>query len=357
MREFLQLPVGEALPWLDGQGPDSDIVISSRGRLLRNLRANEFPAHAKVAERMEVADEILAGIQGAQFLEGSHVFDLGTFSPTCQTLLRERHLLGEGEVLPEQHRHLIIGANGRRIMEINNQDHLRLQIYASGFQPRGILSDLLAAETRLEPHLDFAFQDEFGYLTASPVDAGTGLHLSALVHLPGLVMSAEIDKILNALRQLRFSVRGLFGGGRTVRGALFLITNLVTLGRSEEEVVSDFEFHIGKVLSHERTARQQLFAADSLGLEDLAHRSLAVVRSALLMTSQEGYDRLNHLRLGAGLGMLPELEFGLLNEALVSIQTGHLEQSAGSPLTVPQKTEARASYFRHLFDDSSPIPS
>jgi len=353
MSAFLQLSLRDSLPWLDGSGPDADIVISTRGRLLRNITAHEFPGHAQPNDRQEVALEILSGLEAAGLTRDGHVLDLGALSRHQQMLLREKHLLSEGECLPEHHRHLVASADGLCVAKINNQDHLRLQFYAPGFQPAVVLKTLLEKEATLDSHLDLAFQEDFGYLTASPVDAGTGLHMSALLHLPGLVMGGEIDKILNALRQLRFSVKGLFGGGRAVRGALFLVTNLVTLGRDEQEVVSDFEFHVGKVLRHERTARQQLFSSDSLGLEDLARRSLAVVRNALLMTSQEGYDRLNHLRLGAGLGMLPELDFSRLNQALVAIQTGHLEQEAGHPLTVPQKTEARATYLRTLFADSS----
>ncbi len=349
MSAYLQLDLRDALPWLDGSGPEADIVISTRGRLLRNLAAHDFPGHASTKERQEVAEEILSGMDAAGLAQQGHLVELGTLSRHQQLLLREKHLLSEGDCLPEHHRHLVASDDGLCVAKINNQDHLRLQLYAPGFQPREALRHLLERESALEDHLDFAFMEDFGYLTASPVDTGTGLHMSALVHLPGLVMGGEIDKILNALRQLRFSVKGLFGGGRAVRGALFLITNLVTLGRDEEEVVADFEFHVGKVLRHERTARQQLFSSDSLGLEDLARRSLAVVRSALLMTSQEGYDRLNHLRLGAGLGMLPELSFAQLNEALVAIQTAHLEQAAGHPMTVPQKTEARATYLRTLF--------
>lgn len=354
MNAFLQRPLREALPWLAGDGPDSDIVISTRGRLLRNLAAHDFPDHAEPAERLEVARRILTGMEASGLASDGHRLNLGELSRNQQILLREKHLLSDRECLPQQHRYLVASADGLCVAKINNQDHLRLQVYAAGFRPQEVLESLMEKESALDAHLDFAFQEDFGYLTASPVDTGTGLHLSALVHLPGLVMNAEIDKILNALRQLRFSVKGLFGGGRAVRGALFLVTNLVTLGRDENEVVSDFAFHLGKVLRHERTARQQLFSSDSLGLEDLARRSLAVVRNALLMTSQEGYDRLNHLRLGAGLGMLPELDFARLNEALVAIQTGHLEQAAGHPLNVPQKTEARASYLRTLFAENSP---
>ncbi len=349
MSKYFALTLGDALPWLDGTGPDSDIVISTRGRLARNLSAHDFPHHASEAVREEIQQDLLPVLESCSSLVNGSSLDLGKLTGEQQNLLREKHLLGGFPVSEAHHRHLLISPDGFTTALVNAEDHLRLQVYASGFQPMEALDNLQRVEGELDGSLDFAFQDDFGYLSASPVNAGTGLRISVLAHLPGLVMSGEIEKILNALRQLRFAVRGLFGGGTAVRGSLFLISNLVTLGRDESEVADDFDFHLGRVLRHERTARQQLFSSDSVGLEDLARRSLAVVRNALLMTAQESYDRLNHLRLGVGLGMLSEVELSLLNETMIRMQTGHLEDEAGQPLSVTQKTEARATLLRGLF--------
>ena len=176
------------------------------------------------------------------------------------------------------------------------------------------------------------------------------MKLAAFLHLPGLVLADEIDKILNALRQLRFSIRGLFDQGSTVRGAVFQVSNVVTLGRDEEEIVTDFSYHVQKVLEHERSARRQLYARDRLWLEDLVHRSLAVLRSARMITSQETFDLLSNIRLGAGLGILPGLAPGLLNKALFGQQTGHLQASSAEPLSGNARAIARASFLRELFE-------
>lgn len=352
MNTFFEQPVSVTTPWLEGSGPAAEIVLSTRARLARNLSAFEFPHHAGEATRAEIQQELNTVLDQAPRLEDGWTLPLGTMGLEQQKVLREKFLVGSGDARDQDHRHLLVSATGLSTALINGEDHLRLSVYGSGFQPLLALESLMNWEADLDADLDFAYRDDFGYLTASPINAGTGLRLSVILHLPGLIMGGEIEKILNALRQLRFSVRGLFGQGGAVRGGIFLISNLVTLGRDEWEIAGDFEFHLGKVLLHERTARQQLFANDSLGIEDLAQRSLAVLQRARLMTAQEAFDRLSHLRLGVALGMLPSLDFSLLNEAMIRLQTGHLLFAAGIPCSVAQKTEARATLLRELFADS-----
>jgi protein arginine kinase len=346
---FFSHPVAHLMPWLDSTGPASEIVISTRGRLARNLSAYDFPHHSQPAARKSARDELQAALRTEPGFSEGWSLDLAHLEKNQLALLREKHLVGSQEPSEDHYRTLLISQDGSGTALINGEDHLRLHAYQSGFQPQGVLSQIQEYEKSIESGLDFAFHDDFGYLTASPANAGTALRISVLVHLPGLVMGGEIQKILNALRQLRFGVRGIFGNGGSVRGAIFQISNLVTMGRDELEVVGDFEFHIGKVLRHERIARQQLFAKDSIGLEDLSQRSLAILQNSILMTAQEGIDRLNHLRLGVGLGMLPGLDVVRLNEAMIRMQTAHLVEEAGHPLTVPQKSEARATLFRSLF--------
>lgn len=349
MSPFFSQELTSSQPWLDASGPAADIVISTRGRLARNLSAHDFPHHAKTAQREKLSIELLDILKTHTGFEDGWHLDFAQLDSNQKLLLHEKHLTGALESSPSDHRHLLVAPDGVSTALVNGEDHLRLHVYQSGFQPGSALTQLQLLEEELEKSVDFAFWDDFGYLTSSPVNAGTGLRLSALVHLPGLVLGGEIDKILNALRQLRFGVCGLAGGGAAVRGAIFLISNLVTLGRDESEITSDFEFHLGKVLRHERTARQQLFSSDSLGLEDMACRSLAVLQSSRLMTSQETADRLNHLRLGVSLKMMPGIDFPLLNEAMMRAQTAHLHAAADHPLTVAEKTEARATLLRELF--------
>ncbi len=350
-KPFFKMPLTEALPWLDASGPAADMVLSTRGRLVRNLSEYEFPNQASASTLQKISAEILPVLGADDDFKGPYSFDLAALSAGELAVLKEMHLLSSGSDTPTPHGHLFISNSCTAAALVNGDDHLRLYGYRSGFQVQSVLSDLEQIEERLEKQLNFAFEDDFGFLTASPTNAGTGLRLSVMIHLPGLVLGGEIDKILNALRQLRFGVRGLFGSGNAVRGGIFLISNLVTMGRDESEIASDFKFHLGKVIIHERTARQQLFANDSLGLEDLAHRSLAVLQNARLMTAQEAADRFNHLRVGVGFGMMPGIDFALLNRAMIQYQSAHLEAQAGHALATAEKTEARATLLRKLFSE------
>lgn len=341
---------GHRVPeWLNALGPASDLVISTRVRLARNLMAFPFPHHASPVELSTISGDLTRRVPDfPEFSDGWH-FDMDKLEAVERKVLVEMGLASRVLAKTTEHRHLVLSPRMSQLVMINEKDHLRLVSFRPGLDPAGTLADALRIDERLEKEVAPAFAEDLGYLTASPGDVGTGLNISALLHLPGLVLAGEIDKVLNALRQLQFSVRGMMGQGTMVRGALFRIANLVTLGRDEEEIVEDFLTHVGKIIIYERSAREQLYARDHLALEDLAHRSLATVRGARLISAQETFDHLSNIRLGVGLGVLEPVHPGLLNRILVQQQPGHLEVAAGRPLTHPEKSAARAALLREVF--------
>jgi len=343
------LPDGLTPAWLDTPGPEPDIVLGTRARLVRNLRAFPFPHRASDAMLGTIWADLRPRLTGASVLQGGWSAHLQEVDPVRLRVLREALLLALPSDAPLRSRGLALGPDLDRAALVNGRDHLHLAAFRPGFDPAGACRAVLELDAQLEGDVDWAFAEDLGYLTASPTDVGTGLHLSALLHLPGLVLAGEIEKILNAMRQLQFYVRGLFGDGQTVRGALFRISNLITLGRDEEEITEDFDRHVGRVLKYERLAREQFQDRDPLGLEDMAHRSLAVLRATRLITAQEGFDRLSSVRLGVGQGLLPPVSPGLLNRALVAQQSGHLELAAGRALGPRERSAARAALFRELF--------
>lgn len=339
----------EPADWLNGDGPSADIVIGTRARLARNLTGFSFPHHQSEAELETVFLELRKVLSACPGLSEGEFLSLTEIADVQHQLLQEAHLASPALLRDPHFRGLMISRCHNLVGMVNEEDHLRLVALVSGFDPETASASAAELDAELEKVVGFAYRDDLGYLTTSPTNVGTGLRISALVHLPGLVLAEEIEKILNALRQLRFSVRGLAGHGSSVKGAIFQIANLVTLGREEEEIINDFNFHVGKVLLHERTAREQLYARDPLMLEDMAHRSLAALQSARMITSQETFDRLSHIRLGTSLDVLSEISPKLLNTALVGHQTAHLEHFYGGSLPGKSKAEARASFLRELF--------
>jgi protein arginine kinase len=258
------------------------------------------------------------------------------------------HLASPALVEEPTDRGLVIARDLAYSVMINEEDHLRLQTFEAGLTPQRACDRALALDAEVEKELEFTFSEEFGYLTACPTNIGTGLRISVLIHLPGLVLAGEIEKILNSLRQLQFAVRGLFGEGSAVRGALFQVSNLVTLGRSERQLTDDLARHVAKVVEYERLAREQLLARNRVGIEDMVQRSLAILRTARLMTTHEAFDRLSHVRMGVALELLPPLEMSLLNRAVVQQRSAQLQLAAGRELKGRDRAECRAAFLREL---------
>lgn len=335
--------------WLDGNGPHGDIVVATRARLARNLAGLPFPHRASAAELATVAADLDRQVRRLPAFADGWAIDLGTCEGRSRQVLREKMLAGPDLLAVPEHRLLLATADLQAAALVNGEDHLHLCAWRAGLAPAEALAGALAADDVLGAAIAPAFSEEHGYLTTSPGNVGTGLRLSAVLHLPGLVMADEIDKVLNALRQLEFGVRGLAGEGRTVRGALFRVANLTTLGRDEAEIAADFASHVGKVIGYERAARELLLGRDRRGLEDIAWRGLGVLRSARLLTAQEAWDCLSHARLGAGCGLLPGTGWGAYNRLLVRHQGAHLELAAGRALDGRERAAARADLLREQF--------
>jgi protein arginine kinase len=337
--------------WLDGSGQLADVIVNTRVRLARNIAGLGFP---------HTCDESTLRRRRRQFAESLHAcpalatawdLDLGVLEPLERQVLLEMHLASPDLLREPAGRGLVVTPDLSRAIMLNEEDHLRVQVFASGFDPLGATRAALDFDRQLDENLEFAFSEEFGYLTTCPTNVGTGCRLSVLIHLPALVLGNEIEKILNSLRQLQFAVRGLFGEGSTVRGSLFQISNLATLGRSEIDIAADFSRHVAKVAQYEKMAQERLFERDPASVEDLAHRSLAILRNARVMTMQEAFDRLSQVRMGVMLKVLPPIAMSRLNQALIQHQTAHLQLLAGRSAKPIERARMRADFLRNLLRD------
>lgn len=335
--------------WLAGDGPHADIVVATRARLARNLAGFAFPDRASAAERATISADVARQLRRLPALADGWTLEVGACAAPGRRVLPEKMLAGGDLLAAPEHRTLVAAADLGLSALLNVEDHLQLAAWRSGFAPAEALAAVMALDDALAPSCAPAFSEDLGYLTASPANVGTGLRLGAVLHLCGLVMADEIDKVLNALRQLGFGVRGLAGEGRTVRGAMFRVANLATLGRDEAEIAEDFALHVGKVIAYERGARELVLGRDRLALEDLAWRGRAALAHARLLTAQETWDCLSHARLGAGLGLLPGPDWGVFNRLLIRQQTGHLELAAGRVLDGRERAAARAGVLRAFF--------
>jgi protein arginine kinase len=332
--------------WFSGPGDPTGTVISSRARLARNLADLPFPQQATDDERSRAVEAVLNAGHLSKSLASASFFDIGRLDEVDRHLLAERHLISPH--LAEQK-----GSSGVLVKEdeaisvmINEEDHLRIQTIFSGFEPEKVGEFVNRIDEELSESLDFAFSKRWGYLTACPTNTGTGLRVSALVHLPGLVLTKEIESALRGVRQMGFAVRGFHGEGTDVVGNLLQVSNQVTLGVSEEETVALLRQVIEQVIRCEEDARNAIMRDAKVQVEDKIWRAYGILLHARMLSSQEYLNLASAVRLGLFSGILKHIDVTVLNELMILTQPSHLQKFAGHQLVPPGRDVFRADFVR-----------
>ena len=337
---------GNAGEWLKGSGPESDIVIATRVRLARNLADFPFLTRATLVQRKEVEDILKREIKATGALGKELYYALDGISPIDLQFLVERHLISKDLAASEGARGVAFGERESISLMVNEEDHLRMQVLKSGLQIRPAWEQIDRIDDHLEKTVDFAFSPQLGYLTVCPTNVGTGLRVSVMMHLPALVISKQIEKVFYAVSKINLAVRGLYGEGSPASGNFFQISNQITLGKSEDQILSNIESAIPQIIHYERSAREALLGQSRVKLEDKVWRAFGLLRSARTITSEEVMDRLSDIRLGVNMGVLKELNIKTVNEIFIMTQPAHLQRLEGRELTGPQRDAARADFIR-----------
>lgn len=333
--------------WLRGSGPQSEIVISSRIRLARNVSGVPFLTRATRPQRQALEARVRDILLGAQVSPQTLYVDLEHAPEIDRQLLVERHLISKQHAAAEGARGVAIGENETLSIMINEEDHLRIQVLRSGLQLEQAWDQINAIDDALEAKLDFAFHSRFGYLTACPTNVGTGIRVSVMLHLPALKLTGEIEKVFRAAKDLKLAVRGLYGEGTEATGDFYQISNQTTLGKSEEEIISEFRLVvIPKIIEYEYHARKALINDHTIALDDKVGRALGLLRSARLMASEETLFLLSHLRMGVNMGRVKDIDIRTINELFLLTQPAHLQKISGKKLEGDVRRAARADYIR-----------
>lgn len=353
------LPDG-GVSWLDASGPEAQVVLSTRIRLARNLVGPLFTSRADDGARADVLARVHEASRHPEALGDSVCYRLDHLTLTERQVLHERHLVSKELAGLERDGRVRTGAalvtNGRLGVMVNEEDHLRLQVLHSGFQLGRAHGELSALERSLGARIPFAFHPEFGYLTACPTNAGTGLRASVLIHLPGLVLTKEINRVLQGLAQLGLTFRGLYGEGSEVVGNFFQLSNQTTLGKSEDELLEHLGRMVRNLIGHERQAREILWRSAPTIVEDRVWRAYGALRYARSLTFDETMNLLSGVRLGVGLNLLSGLSVYTLNKLLIFTQPAHLAQATGMGPTDPDLALQRAAVVRSLIEDDAARP-
>ena len=345
--------LSQTCPWLLGNGEENDIVISSRIRLARNLVGFPFPTRATEQDRRLVRDTVQQAATEL-FSENDYFFvNLQTLSPLDREYLLERQLISRELIETERTHAAIIDRQERFCVMVNEEDHLRIHATASGLVPKKVWEQLDKIDDQLAGKLDYVFHEKYGFLTSCVTNAGTGMRVSMMLHLPALMAINEMDKVLRSLQKANLTVRGLYGEGSQIFGDLYQMSNRVTLGKSETEMITKMTDLIPQIVAYERQARDFLLKNRREIILDRCSRALGVLRTARTIGCMETINHLSSLRLGIHTGLLENIDIAKVNALFLHSQPAHLQKMHGADTPQADQDVVRASYIRRVIGETS----
>jgi protein arginine kinase len=335
-------------PWMKDNESDHDIVLSSRVRLARNLNNFPFPPVANREEQENVLNLIEENVrdnpyQGIGFLEFHR---LENMKPIEKNVLVEKHLISPHLANVSKAGGVLLSENEAVSMMVNEEDHLRLQCLFPGLKLSEALNLANGIDDWLEEKVDYAFHEKRGFLTSCPTNVGTGLRASVMMHLPALVMTKQMNRIIPAISQLGLVVRGIYGEGSEALGNIFQVSNQITLGKAESDIVEDLRGVVLQLIEQEKVAREKLLKNSKIGLEDKVFRSFGTLANSRIIASKEAAQCLSDVRLGIDLNIIPNLSANILNELMILTQPNFLQQYAGEELNPDERDIFRAKIIR-----------
>ena len=325
------------------------IVLTTRVRLARNLAGQPFPGWAKEAQRSAMLAGTLVTVAALPQMKKGLSLNLEELTDLEKQILVERHLISRELSSSKGGAGVAITRDQSAAIMINEEDHLRIQVMRAGFQLKKVWNAINTLDTDLEETLDYAFSPTLGYLTACPTNLGTGMRASAMMHLPALVISSQMEKVVRAVNQLGMAVRGLFGEGSDASGSIFQISNQTTLGESEEEIIKRLSSVLNTIIEHELNARAKLLETDASKLFDKIGRAFGILQHGQLLASTEVMNLLSLIRLGVDLGAFPEARRPVIDRLFIEAQPGHIQYSARGSFDSAQRDLLRAQFLRNEF--------
>jgi len=352
IKEFLAAPAQSC----KREGPHDRIVMSSRVRLARNLKDFPFPGWAKKADRVKALEAIRLAVESLPQMSGAFSESMDNLSAMDKQILVERHLISREHAAKGVGSGLVLNKEESLCVMINEEDHLRMQALRPGLQLRSAWLAIDQVDTVLEKRLDYAFSNDLGYLTACPTNIGTGIRVSAMLHLPALVLSEQINQIIQAVNKLGLAVRGLYGEGTEALGNVFQVSNQMTLGEAETDIVERLNKVLTQLIEHEENARGSLLEKKPKMVFNHVGRAYGILANAHSISSKETMNLLSLMRLGIDLGMLPGVERSLVDELFILTQPAHLQQQLSEKLSAEERDLLRADMLRErLRNVSRPV--
>ncbi|HVU35526.1 MAG TPA: protein arginine kinase [Opitutaceae bacterium] len=333
----------------DSASSKTAIVLMTRVRLARNLAGTPFPGWAKATQREEIFERCRGAVANAPAMKRCFNVAIGELNELEKQILVERHLISRELIGAKTGAGAVISKDQAISVMVNEEDHLRIQVLRAGFQLKKAWTAINDFDSSLEELLDFAFSPTLGYLTACPTNLGTGMRASAMMHLPALVISNQMEKVVRAVNQLGMVVRGLFGEGSDASGSIFQISNQTTLGESEDEIIKRLTSVLQSIVEHELNAREKLLEADAAKLLDKIGRAYGILQNSHVLSSSEAMNLLSLIRLGVDLGSFPDGNRSVVDRLFIEAQPGHLQHAQKGEFDPAQRDVLRAARLRSEF--------
>ncbi len=351
LTEFLTSAAGASR-----EGPQDRIVMSSRVRLARNVRGLAFPGWAKKPERVKALELIRPQVEGLPQMAGAFSGSMDSLTALERQILVERHLISREHAARSAGSGLVLSRDHSLCVMINEEDHLRMQSLRRGLQLKAAWQAMDEVDTQLEEKLEYSFSMELGYLTACPTNLGTGIRVSAMLHLPALVLGEQMNQVITAVNKLGLAVRGLYGEGTEALGNVFQVSNQMTLGENEADIVERLTKVVAQLIEHEENARGTLLEKKPKMVFNHVGRAYGILANAHSISSKEAMNLLSFMRLGIDLGCFPGIERPVLDDLFTGTQPAHLQRKHTEKLTADERDLLRADMLRaQLGDVARPV--
>jgi len=340
--------------WLSGQGEEALVVLSTRIRLARNVAGCRYPTTADTDTRKRVISYFDSVVTRAGQLFKGQYYKATDICPLDRDFLIERHLISPVFLNGDMSKAVLIGSQERVSIMVNEEDHLRIQSLSSGLDPQGAFELAMKYEIEIGRYLEYDYDKDFGFLTACPTNAGTGMRASVLIHLPGLVLTRDIDRVVSRITRSGLIVRGFYGEGSDVLGNLFQVSNSNTLGLTEADIISQISRMAHEIIEEEARARTRLNEEAADMIEDKIWRAFGILKHARVLTSEEVMNLLSAVRLGHAMKIIDFLDMALINEILLLSQPAHLQKYYGTEMDHNRRDYVRAQMVREKLRDTKP---
>lgn len=332
--------------WLKDEDSEESIALSSRIRLARNITNLKFPINSSDTEREYVKNVIALAVDNSGIIKEPLSFKIVELSNIDRRFLMERHLVSKDFCAGNIGSELILDNDESFGIMINEEDHVRMQVFSAGFSLKKLWEKINEKDTTLSEEVSFVFDSDLGYLTSCPTNVGTGMRASVMLNLPGLSLLEHLPGVIRGAEKLGMTVRGLYGEGSDTIGCMYQVSNQSTLGESEEEIIERLEKLIHQIVLSEKNARQILFRTKREFVLDVIGRAYGALKYSHIISEKESLKFLSALRMGVDMKMFSSLNIGKVNELFISVQDSHLQKIYGRELIPSEKDGCRAELLR-----------